>query len=186
MKTVWAALVLAAAGAAAHDAPVGAPAQVQETPNQNKVVVRHDRFKEEVVGVVEVRITGIEGQLPRALPRTARIVAVNAGAVLVGAKAILLAMTFDRPGWRYLECQDVAVLIDGKPVKFTSRYSGTVETDGVRENVFVVIGDDLARFAAASRVELRICHDEMMVAAESQGAFASMLAAVGPTSPETP
>jgi hypothetical protein len=165
--THLAALDIAAAGrrsaAAAEKERVAAAAIAEQ--EQARVAARkaaavdYDRFKDvtSVTAVFDLAPTSASRQLSQLLGTFSGTKPTKTDAVMI------LAFAF--PDWRYLKCNDVAMLIDGKPAPLgVSTHDGDVATGGVVEHIIVPV--PLAtrlRMAKASKIEVRVCRDEMTV-----------------------
>jgi cold shock CspA family protein len=70
-------------------------------------------------------------------------------------------------GWKYLNCHDMAWLVDGKSWSPDTTFQNRMEGDTTLEIWFTTITRaDLARLAAAQEVEFRIWQDERSYSAE--------------------
>lgn len=138
------------------DAPCGKdPKRVNVDAGHSSIEVTEDRF----AGVTRYR-SNVNGPVDFDKPMTIQTV-VNASDKIFTAQLLLTGAY--RDGWKYLDCHGVNWLIDTKPVKLPPAThigkagKGGIVIEGVSQDLSK---DVLEQFAAASKVEYKICNDE--------------------------
>jgi hypothetical protein len=72
-----------------------------------------------------------------------------------------LWLTWFGTEWKYLRCHELHLLVDGKPFPVTALFhSDTNRTITIETEIIQLTREQLARLAAASKIEFKVCNDE--------------------------
>lgn len=78
----------------------------------------------------------------------------------------LLLVSSSSKGWRYLNCNSTAWLVDDEPFPMPSgKHDGSVGRGYVLEflNISPITGMQVAQLGSAKRIEYKVCNDEYLV-----------------------
>lgn len=142
-----------------------------------------ERSKDRFTGRESILLTGMEvpicspekDEAQRRLVRGLRPVVAGCGNwdflghARPGEPEMRLAVIHMHPKWWWMECHNVDMLVDGKPMKPVEvNWDGTALGGQVSESVdMLFVRDDLERLVVAQSIEIRVCHSEMRFESEN-------------------